>query len=140
MTRIILAATAALIFTTTAQAGTLFQCAVNNVAGYQGARINMIKNAKGQLRANLIFGTTVSGQMYSVSEIAPGIFQGTVKGKGKDKLLLKLFISNVSMENNFVRGFVSQLEVSYGDSKQTSYFKSSPEDGFVCGKKIRNFR
>ena len=78
--------------------------------------------------------------MYSVSEIAPGIFQGTVKGKGKDKLLLKLFISNVSMENNFVRGFVSQLEVSYGDSKQTSYFKSSPEDGFVCGKKIRNFR
>lgn len=139
MTRIFLSTIAALLFTTTAQAATLFQCAVNNVVGYQGARINVIQNAKGQLRANLIFGTTVSGKMYSLSEIAPGIFQGAVKGKGKEKQTLKLFVSNVAMENNYIRGFVSQLEVS-SISGQGASFKSSDADGFVCGKKIRNFR
>ncbi|MFS4457610.1 hypothetical protein [Bdellovibrio sp. HCB2-146] len=139
MTHILLSTIAALIFTTTAQAATLFQCAVNNVVGYQGARVSVIQNAKGQLRANLIFGTTVSGKMYALSEIAPGIFQGTLKGKGKEKQTLKLFVSNVTMENNYIRGYVSQLEVSSSSGQGVSY-KSSDADGFVCGKKIHNFR
>lgn len=131
----------ALSFGAQAQAETLLKCAVNNV-GTQGARVNVIRNAKGEVRANLLFGTTVSGQMYSVSEIAPGIFQGTIKGKGKQKFWIKLFVSGAAAENNSIRGGKSQLEVYYPTVQAASgvgYFKSSEKDNFVCGEKVRRF-
>lgn len=131
-----------LSFGAQAHAATLLKCAVNDVAGYKGARVNVIKNAKGEVRANLIFGTTNSGQMYSVSEIAPGIFQGAIKGKGKQKFWIKLFVSGAAAENNSIRGGKSQLEVYYPTTQAASgvgYFKSSEKDNFVCGEKIRRF-
>lgn len=132
----------ALSFGVQAQAETVLQCAVNDVAGYKGARVNVIKNAKGEVRANLIFGTTKSGQMYSVSEIAPGIFQGSIKGKANQKFQIKLFVSGAAAENNAIRGGKSQLEVYYPTTQVSSgvgYFKSSEKDNFVCGEKVRRF-
>lgn len=132
----------ALTFGAQAQAETLLKCAVNNVSAQQGARINIIKNAKGEVKANLLFGTTVSGKMYSVSEIAPGIFQGAIKGKVNQKFWIKLFVSGAAAENNSIRGGKSQLEVYYPTTQNASgigYFKSSEKDNFVCGEKVRRF-
>ena len=47
---------------------TIMQCAENHITTYNGARVNIIESNNGQLRANLIFGTTVSGTMYNVQE------------------------------------------------------------------------
>lgn len=132
----------AMTFAAQAQAATVLQCAVNNVAADRGARVNIIKNAKGEVRANLIFGTTVSGKMYSVSEIAPGIFQGAIKGKANQKYWIKLFVSGAAAENKSIRGGKSQLEVYYPTKLNSSgigYFKSSEKDNFVCGEKFRRF-
>ncbi|MNT33204.1 hypothetical protein D3C72_1691180 [compost metagenome] len=104
--------------------------------------MNIIKNAKGEVKANLLFGTTVSGKMYSVSEIAPGIFQGAIKGKANQKFQIKLFVSGAAAENNAIRGGKSQLEVYYPTTQAASgigYFKSSERDNFVCGEKVRRF-
>jgi hypothetical protein len=133
----------ALVFSAQAHAETILKCAVNNVVGYEGARVNVIKNAKGEVRANLIFGTTVSGTMYSVSEIAPGIFQGAIKGKGKEKFWIKLFVSGAVAENKSIRGGKSQLEVVYPTTLVKSgmgHFKSFEKDNFVCGEQFRPFR
>lgn len=132
----------ALSFGAQAQAETVLKCAVNNVTAQQGTRVNIIKNAKGEVKANLLFGTSVSGKMYSVTEIAPGIFQGAIKGKANQKFQLKLFVSGAAAENNSIRGGKSQLEVYYPTKQAASgigYFKSSEKDNFVCGEKIRRF-
>jgi hypothetical protein len=130
----------AFAFTANAQAETLLKCAGNTVAGPQAAHVNVIKSAKGEAKANVIFGKTGSGTMYSVSEIAPGIFQGAVKAKGKQKFWIKLFVSGASAENSSIRGGRSQLEVYYPTKQVASgvgYFKSSERDNFVCGEKVR---
>jgi hypothetical protein len=125
-----------------AHAENLLKCAVTNVTAQQGTRVNVIKNAKGEVKANLLFGKSVSGKMYAVSEIAPGIFQGSIKGKANQKFWIKLFVSGAAAENNSIRGGKSQLEVYYPTTQASSgigYFKSSEKDNFVCGEKVRKF-
>lgn len=123
-----------------AMAGTVLQCAVKKVPS-QGARINIIENSKGQMRANLIFGTTVSGTMYTVTEVKPGTYQGTIKSD--EKFWLKLSVSLIQSENRYIRGYKSSLEVVYPDLRKASgfsHFKSSEDDEFTCGKQIRGYR
>lgn len=123
-----------------ASAETVLQCAVNKVPT-SGARINIVENDKGQLRANLIFGTTVSGTMYNITEVKPGVYQGAVKAN--DKFWIKLAVSEVQAENRYIRGYKSSLEVVYPDLRKASgfgVFKSKAGDVFTCGKQIRGYR
>lgn len=122
------------------QADTLFKCAVDRVTANKGVRLNVIRNAAGGLRANLIFGTTVSGIMYSLKEIAPGRYRGT---KDKETFWLLLRVSGSEMQNRSIKGFSSDLSVVYPDlNKKTgkAFYETRPTDDFVCGRQIATFR
>lgn len=125
-----------------AHAETILRCAVKKVsADGTGARINLIQNANGTLRANLIFGTTVSGTMYNITEVGPGVYQGAIKTNGK--FWIKLAVSSSKAENRYIKGFKASLNVIYPDlRKRTGFgtFNSEASDEFVCGKQIRGYR
>jgi hypothetical protein len=131
--------TATLLLSVQANAETILKCAVKNVRN-EGARVNLLQSAGGNLRANLLFGATVSGTMYNVVEVKPGVYQGTIKGKEEFKL--ELTVSEVAAENRYIRGFKSSLSVEYPDLRKRSgrdSFTSTAGDEFVCGRQIRGF-
>lgn len=110
---------------------TLYQCAVDKVESEDGARVNIIEH-KGKLRANLIFGTTVSGTMYTVTETAEG-FSGTIKRNPFFKILVK--ISEEPAQNANIDGYASSLEAIYPTALSPEGFKEL-KINFVCGKKL----
>lgn len=118
-------------------AETVLKCTVNKVEGYEGARINLNRSSNGQLRANFIQGTTVSGTMYQVKEVSQGLYIGQIKNR--PEFTIKLKVSNRTQSNQYVNGHSSELEVVYPtvlDKSGRGYFKSSRSDEFVCGKKL----
>lgn len=133
-----------LLYALTSQAGsqTFMQCSVGKVKGYEGARINLLKDSNGDFKANLVFGTTVSGTMYHVAQRSDGLeYQGRIKNKDKFWLVLKL--TNKAAQNRYIRGQAASLEVVYPTLQNRAgykVFKSAPADNFVCGKQINNFR
>jgi hypothetical protein len=113
-----------------AGAETVFQCAVNQV-NPDGVRLNVLESNKGA-RLNLIFGSTVSGTMYTVTKSRDG-YLGTVKGHPEFEI--QLMISQVIGRNSNISGYVSHLIAIYPD------LNSSTGKGFVdldliCGQKI----
>jgi hypothetical protein len=124
-----------------AHAVTILKCAVKRVTADKGARVNLLQGSDDTLRANLIFGTTVSGTMYHVTEVRPGIYQGTIKGKKDFKI--QLAVSDTPSENKYIRGYRATLEVTYPDLQESSgrgSFRSVGSDQFVCGEQINNFQ
>ncbi len=115
----------------TAQAKTtLFQCAVDHVRG-GGARINIIEN-NGVVRANLIFGTTVSGVMYAVQRTQDG-FIGQIKNK--PEFTLELAISRERGRNSNIAGYKAYLKAVYPDLNKSAGF-DIVEGPLICGEKI----
>jgi hypothetical protein len=129
-----------LSFSLGAHAETVMKCSVNKLGPYKGARINLLQS-NGKLRANLIFGTTVSGTMYGIYHSGAGFYFG--KNAGQKDAWLKLEISPVvTMKNNYIEGHLATLEVVYPDLNSktgVSYLKTSTKDLFVCGKQINSF-
>ncbi len=123
-----------------ASAKTIIQCAVGRVSGGEGARINLLQADDGSLKANLIFGTTVSGTVYHVLQTSPGVYQGQINAK--PEFSIHLIVSPQISSNKYINGHKSSLQIIYPDlNSQTgkSSFKSSPTEDFVCGKKIGDF-
>jgi hypothetical protein len=130
---------ACLIFGKNASADTVLQCAVNKVPT-NGVRVNLMKSVQGQMRANLIFGTTVSGTIYNVTEVKPGIYQGSIKSN--EQFWIKLSISSTPAENSYIRGYKSSVQVVYPDLRKSSgfgTFNSVAAEEFTCGKKINSY-
>jgi hypothetical protein len=131
MTSIFLAITALFVLTGNAHAKTtLFQCAVDRVEGH-GARVNVIEN-KGHIRANLIFGTTVSGTIYSVTKTNTG-YAGQIKSK--PGFTIELVITDKRDTNSNIDGYEAYLKATY-PTLQNSDGYDLVETLLVCGKKI----
>lgn len=113
-----------------ASAKTIYQCAVDNVT-QRGPRVNIIEN-NGSLRANLIFGTTVSGTMYKVSESDQGY---TGKIRNRPEFTLDLVITQEKTENSNINGFRSHLKAVYPTFRTQTGFDIVDTD-LVCGEKI----
>jgi hypothetical protein len=111
-------------------AKTLFQCAVDKVVP-GGVRVNVIEN-NGKIRANLIFGTTVSGTMYSVHETSGG-YVGAIRNK--PQFTLELTLSDTAVENANIRGSLSQLKAVYPTLNNDRGYDVI-ETELVCGTKI----
>lgn len=119
---------------------TIAQCTVNQVVDYTGARINLLQMKDGQLKANLIFGTTVSGTAYRVQEVSPGVFEGSIRNQ--PQFSIRLVISSKGKTNRYVNGFSSALEAIYPDVNSSTgkgSVKTTTKDNFVCGKIISRF-
>jgi hypothetical protein len=114
-----------------ANAGTLFQCAVDSVQADRGVRLNVIEN-NGVKRANLIFGTTVSGTMYAVEETASGL-KGHIKNSPQFEM--ELIISSQQAENANIRGHRAVLRAIYPTLQNAQGF-DVVETELVCGDKI----
>jgi hypothetical protein len=126
---------ALIIVISSARAETIFQCAVNNVK-QGGVRVNVIQSPKYGYRANLIFGTTVSGQMYRIQPTKEG-FKGDSHG-----LPMELRISRVPTQNKYIVGYAAQLDVVYVDMRNASgegSVSTTPSQRFVCGKQVRPY-
>jgi|GEM_PF-2670345 len=111
-------------------AKTLFQCAVDNVVP-GGVRVNVIES-NGKIRANLIFGTTVSGTMYSVKETSWG-YSGEIKNK--PPFTLELTLSTTPTENANIRGSLSRLKAIYPTLENDRGYDVIDTE-LVCGTKI----
>ncbi|MCB0370132.1 MAG: hypothetical protein KDD45_12090 [Bdellovibrionales bacterium] len=113
-------------------ANTIYQCAVENVVPH-GARVNILEN-KGKFRANLIFGTTVSGTMYSVEPSQFG-YKGSIKGQ--PGFSIEIYVSSTRAKNSNIEGFAAKLNAVYPTLQNAAGFNkvSTP---IVCGKKISN--
>jgi hypothetical protein len=119
-----------------ADSESVLQCA-GNLVGSDGVRVNLIRSAKSGLRANLIFGTTVSGQMYRVQPTAEG-FKGDRQG-----LPMELRVSSSRARNKYIDGRKASLEVTFVDLRNPSgqgRHSTKLSDQFVCGKQIRPYR
>jgi hypothetical protein len=119
---------------------TIAQCTVNKVSGGEGARVNLLQTEDGQYKANLIFGTTVSGQSFQVSQISAGVFVGSIRNK--PQFPIKLVISSLGKVNSYVNGYAASLEAAYVDLRNPNGMgsvKTTDADGFVCGKIISRF-
>lgn len=112
------------------QAETIYQCAVDNVVP-RGVRLNIIEN-QGQVRANLIFGTTVSGTMYNVDAYRLG-YKGSIKGS--PNFPIEIYISTTRAKNSNIEGFASQVKAVYPTQLNSSGFDQVTVQ-LVCGKKI----
>lgn len=138
-----LAITFALLVMSTLSFGaskTISQCAVNTVKGYAGARVNLLQTDDGAIKANFIQGTTVSGTLYHLKEVSPGVFSGSIKNKPDFKM--ELVISKEGKANQYINGFSASLSVVYPDLRLDSgknSLKTTASDEFVCGKKVSNF-
>lgn len=108
----------------------LFQCAGDDVQA-RGVRVNVIEN-NGLLRANLIFGTTVSGTMYGLKEVQDG-YIGQIKNKPTYSMELK--ISNIQARNSNIDGYKASLKAVYPTLLNSKGFDVVNVD-FVCGEKI----
>lgn len=108
----------------------LFQCAGDDVQA-RGVRVNVIEN-NGLLRANLIFGTTVSGTMYGLKEAQDG-YIGQIKNKPNYSMELK--ISNIQARNSNIDGYKASLKAVYPTLLNSKGFDVVNVD-FVCGEKI----
>ncbi len=118
---------------------TIAQCAVENVVGWEGARVNL-KSDGTNLKANFIQGTTISGTMYHVTQTSPGVFKGSIKGDASNTILLK--ISKTPGANRSINGHAASLEITYPSSQVARGYKNlktTPSDNFVCGKKFADF-
>ncbi len=113
-----------------ANAETIYQCAVDKVVPH-GVRVNVIET-NGKLRANLIFGTTVSGTMYSVERTADG-YAGEIKNK--PDFTLALDITSNEAENSNIRGYRSHLKAVYPTLENENGYDVI-DANFVCGEKI----
>jgi hypothetical protein len=120
-----------LVSTHSFAAETLYQCAVDHV-GSDGARVNVTRNSSGKLRANLIFGTTVSGKMYNVQERSGG-YSGEINGQSEFKISLE--ITKKPAKNSNIEGFESHLDVSFPTALNPSG-KGRANVDLVCGKKL----
>jgi hypothetical protein len=110
---------------------TLFQCATDNVrAG--GVRVNVLKSNNSLDRANVIFGTTVSGTMYVVGQTPTG-YEGYINGK--PEFTFKLVISQSGNINSNIDGYESELTVIYPTFQNAAGYKVV-KTNLVCGKKI----
>ena len=119
-----------LALASTAHARTLFQCAVDNVRD-QGARVNVIET-NGTLRANLLFGTTVSGTMFQLAQTTNG-YQGAILGRPEFTILLR--ISNRVGNNSNISGYQSELTAVYPTSLNSQGYQMI-QTRLICGKKI----
>ena len=108
----------------------LFQCAGDDVQD-RGVRVNVIEN-NGVVRANLIFGTTVSGTMYSLSETPEG-YIGQVKNKPTYTMDLK--ISPIQAQNSNINGYKASLKAVYPTVLNSKGF-DTVNVHFICGEKI----
>lgn len=123
-----------------ADSKTIAQCTVDQVKGYEGVRVNLLKADNGELKANLIFGTTASGTMYHVQEVSPGTFLGSIKNK--PQYTLKLMISLHGKTNAYVNGTIAYLEAVYPTLQNATgrkMIRTTPKEKFVCGKIISPF-
>ena len=111
-------------------AKTLYQCATNKVSP-NGVRINVIES-NGKTRANLIFGTTVSGTMYSVEEGSRG-YSGEIKNK--PQFSLDLEISDTPARNANISGYRAYLKAIYPTMQNANGYDLVDTE-LVCGKKI----
>ncbi len=109
---------------------TLYQCAVENVDP-DGVRVNVI-HSKGKLRANLIFGTTVSGTMYQLNEIKNG-YTGNIKNH--PEYTIDLNISNKAGQNTNIKGKKAHLNAMYPTELNAKGFDTIETD-LICGEKI----
>lgn len=124
---------ASLTFQSAASAGTtIYQCAVDTVVP-QGARVNIVEN-NGAIRANLIFGTTVSGTMYDVTPSPLG-YSGTIRNKANFDI--NLAISTTRAKNSNIEGFKSHLKAVY-PTLQNRFGYDVIDVDLVCGQKISN--
>lgn len=139
MKTLITTAFTALLLASNAQAVTEFKCAGDDVLD-RGVRVNLNRSESGTLRANLIFGTTVSGTMFNVTEVSPGIFEGAIKGK--PQFAIRLAVSSKPAENKYIRGAAAELEVIYPNQTVPtgiSHLKTSAQQNFACGKQVRGY-
>ncbi len=123
-----------------AAAETRFRCSVGQLGSWRGARVNMIYSESNGLRANLVFGTTVSGTMYRITSQEDGVYLGEIKKF--PKAYLKLRVSNTKAENKYIKGTAASLEVVYPDLNSRSglsKLKTETADNFVCGVKSGNY-
>lgn len=109
---------------------TIYQCAVDQVEPH-GARVNVVEN-KGLLRANLIFGTTVSGTIYNVEKTNRG-YAGQIKNK--PEFTMELVITNERDENSNIDGYKSHLKAVYPTLLNSDGYEVV-ETTLVCGEKI----
>lgn len=108
----------------------LFQCAGDKVqAG--GVRINVTENDN-IIRANLIFGTTVSGTMYGIIESPEG-YLGQIKNKPTYSMELK--ISDIQGRNSNIMGYKASLKAVYPTLLNSKGF-DIVDANFICGAKI----
>jgi hypothetical protein len=132
MNKIFLAIIGVTVFGVTANAKTiLYQCAVDRV-GHDGARVNLIEK-DGVIRANLIFGTTVSGTIYNVKEMNRGYYAGQIKNKSA--FTMELVITDKRARNDNIDGYESSLKATY-PTLETSSGYDVVETSLVCGEKI----
>lgn len=118
---------------------TVMKCAVENVHGYEGARVNVIQNAKGEVRANLIFGTTVSGTMYKAAQVDNKIV-GAIRNK--TQFTIEVALSNEAATNKYISGVKATLSAVFPDLRNANGIGSVvtvASDNFVCGKQIAPF-
>ena len=128
-----------LFYTSLLPAETLMKCAVNDMSS-RAARVNLIKDKKGDVKANLIFGTTISGTMFKVEETEDGLFVGSIRNKSE--FWIKLDVSSTKHKNKYIDGYLSKLDVVYPTVLEPSgkkHLTTKKSDLFVCGKQIRNF-
>jgi hypothetical protein len=131
MNKFLLAVICAIALGGTAHAKTtLFQCAVDRVEGH-GARVNVIES-NGGIRANLIFGTTVSGTLYHVEKTNLG-YAGQIRNKPAFRL--ELVITGEPGRNSNVDGYKSYLKATYPTRKNRRGY-DAVETALVCGEKI----
>lgn len=120
----------ALLLPVSALAETKFQCAGNNVRN-GGVRVNVMKT-KGKWRANLIFGTTVSGTMYVMKKNG-NVYEGIARGDSDYRMILTL--SEQTEENANIMGVAARLRVTYPDLDFPGV-RSTKNVALVCGEKI----
>lgn len=128
----------ALLLPAFAHAGeTVYQCAVDKVDP-DGARVNIIVSNFNQLKANLIFGTTVSGTMYNVevgyTAFNQAIYTGVRKGDDVARIVITLEI-RTELENSNVRGRQAHLFAVYPDLNSSTGYSTIDTD-IICGEKI----
>lgn len=117
------------------------KCAVKRVVGYHGARLNLRLGNPDDVKANFIQGTTVSGTMYHLRQLSPGVYEGTIKNS--PQFWMKLQISRQEAENAYIRGSRASLEVVFPTQLNSSgkqRLKTQSKDDFVCGRQVHPFR
>ncbi len=121
------------ILTIPGVANAYMSCAVDKVNPGR-ARVDFQEEPDGTVRANLIFGSSGSGVVYTLVQTSPGLYEGGIKTQPQFKM--KLFISQVSNDNNYIIGVNAKLLAIYPDASSktgSSIVNVGEAEKFVCG-------